>query len=205
MIRKRKSPEVIFILAYIRKPMKPSSHLALYDVPILCRRCDWPGCAEKGAYPAPKNRASLRSYYWFCLDHVRVYNAAWDFLAGMTPEEIESFVRESTVWERSTRKLGDARNASALLREILGDAPPASAGHNAKKKTLAPGEAEALRTLGLAEGASLSDIKARYRALAKRYHPDAGRAGGGEKIKEINRAFATLKKIREKEGKKERP
>ncbi len=40
----------------------------------------------------------------------------------------------------------------------------------------------ALRVLGLGERATLHEIKARYRELAKRHHPDRWNATGSEEI-----------------------
>jgi hypothetical protein len=71
------------------------------------RRCDWPGCAEAGEFRAPGPRASgfdgPGDYRWFCLDHVRAFNAGYDYFAGMSPEEI--FAAQSPIhgWERETR------------------------------------------------------------------------------------------------------
>ena len=52
--------------------------------------CDFPGCPEAGEYRAPKDR-TLSSYYWFCQKHVAEYNKNWDFLKGLSPDEIERF------------------------------------------------------------------------------------------------------------------
>jgi len=30
--------------------------------------------------------AAAAEYYWFCLEHVREYNQAWDYFKGMNPE-----------------------------------------------------------------------------------------------------------------------
>ena len=51
-------------------------------------RCACEGCDAPGEFRAPKDR-SLSDYYLFCLEHVRAYNAGWDFHADLTPEEIE--------------------------------------------------------------------------------------------------------------------
>ncbi|MEJ2027933.1 MAG: hypothetical protein P8X52_10985 [Limibacillus sp.] len=61
------------------------------------RGCDAEGCAEEGLYRAPVSRHQLNQYYWFCLDHVRDYNRAWNYFSGLTPEEVEMLVREDTV------------------------------------------------------------------------------------------------------------
>src|SRR5262249_29646421 len=70
------------------------------------RGCDHPGCAGDGLYRAPRSRAELSAYYWFCLDHVREYNAAWNYYAGMSELEIEREIRNDTTWQRPTWPLG---------------------------------------------------------------------------------------------------
>ena len=72
---------------------------------ILPRRCDWPGCEDMGEYRAPKNRG-LRSYYWFCLDHVRGYNTSWNYYEGMSADEIEQARRDDVTWNRPSWRLG---------------------------------------------------------------------------------------------------
>lgn len=53
------------------------------------------------------------------------------------------------------------------------------------------GREDALTVLGLESNASDQQIKARYRVLAMRYHPDRG--GDGSLLQKINAAMATLK------------
>src|SRR5215475_13028722 len=78
---------------------------ATADVPV--RPCDHPGCIAGGDFRAPKSRLDLHNYYWFCLDHVRAYNSAWNYYAGMNDTEIEAEIRHDTVWHRPSWKLGD--------------------------------------------------------------------------------------------------
>src|SRR5690606_39566236 len=70
------------------------------------RACDHPGCAAEGEYRAPRSRERLTEYYWFCLDHVRAYNKAWDYCAGMGPDDVEHQVRRDTVWRRPAWPFG---------------------------------------------------------------------------------------------------
>src|SRR4051812_40334522 len=74
--------------------------------PVMERRCDMPSCACAGEYRAPKARNRLNEYFWFCLDHVRAYNAQWDYYAGMSTVEIEAHLRADTLWHRPTWPLG---------------------------------------------------------------------------------------------------
>ena len=70
------------------------------------RLCDAPGCEELGEHRAPRSREDLNNYYWFCMDHVRAYNARWNFYAGMNQQEIERQIRADTTWWRPTWPLG---------------------------------------------------------------------------------------------------
>src|SRR5438067_7003919 len=74
------------------------------EMPV--RLCDHPGCEGGGEFRAPRSRLELDRYFWFCLEHVRAYNAAWNYYAGMSEGEIESHIRQDTVWQRPTWKLG---------------------------------------------------------------------------------------------------
>jgi len=55
---------------------------------------------------------------------------------------------------------------------------------------------KALAVLGLAPVATWAEIKARYKRLVKRYHPDAngGDRQAEERLKVINQAYSTLRK-----------
>ena len=70
------------------------------------RLCDHPGCASGGEYRAPRSRFALDTFFWFCLDHVRLFNAQWNYYAGMSAREIEAEIRNDTVWQRPTWPLG---------------------------------------------------------------------------------------------------
>ncbi len=71
------------------------------------RLCDHPGCECGGDFRAPRSRLELDRYYWFCLEHVRAYNLAWNYYAGMSEPEIEAEIRRDTVWQRPSWKLGE--------------------------------------------------------------------------------------------------
>nr|QEG03168.1 chaperone protein DnaJ 11 isoform X1 [Cymbidium ensifolium] len=53
--------------------------------------------------------------------------------------------------------------------------------------------------LGVGERASMGEIKAAYRTLAKRWHPDVAGDGGTGVFLQIQQAYATLSDPREKE------
>jgi len=143
-------------------------------------------------------------YYWFCLPHVQKYNASWDFLAGHSPGQIEQKIRESALWDRPTWPIGEGyhreREVSDRLSEIFGNgdekASPYTQGANVPPP-MGVGEKDALAALGLEPPVDFIDIKAQYRLLVKIHHPDAngGSLEAEEKFKDINQAFALLRRI----------
>jgi DnaJ-domain-containing protein 1 len=164
------------------------------------RLCDMPSCDLFGEYRAPKSRDSLREYHWFCLEHVREYNAAWDFYKGMSPAQIEHHMRADTGWQRPTwplGRLGGGGTDEDLFHDpldILGAARgrpktgPSPAGAPADLR-------QPLDALGLPWPVSLEEVKTRYKELAKRHHPDAngGDRKAEERLKTINLAYAALR------------
>jgi DnaJ-class molecular chaperone len=54
---------------------------------------------------------------------------------------------------------------------------------------------DALDALGLEEAATLSQVKARYKELVKRFHPDTngGDRGKEERLKQVIRAYGHLR------------
>ena len=82
-----------------------------------------PGCHEAGEYRAPKSRTTLNDYHWFCLEHVRAYNAGWDFYKGMSPAEVEAQLRADTSWQRPTWPIGSLGH-TAWDDDVLKDPPP---------------------------------------------------------------------------------
>ncbi|MDE2230059.1 MAG: J domain-containing protein [Alphaproteobacteria bacterium] len=167
------------------------------------RRCDHPGCAGTGEFRAPRSRSALHDYLWFCLDHVRLYNASWNYYAGMTPDEIEHEIRCDTVWQRPSWPLGSrtfryqARFKHHGMFDLEDDEPVANGNDNgtARHRHPASPEARALAVFDLNEPISFPDLKARYKELVKQNHPDAhgGDKAAEERLKVINQAYSTLK------------
>jgi hypothetical protein len=170
------------------------------------RACDHPGCEAAGEFRAPRSRDALREYYWFCLDHVRSYNAGWNYYAGMDEREIEAHIRSDTTWWRPTWPFGpkqrryDADVEDWLHKfETFGDAPGSKESKSdGARATRAPRNAEraALDVLDLELPLTLQGLKVRYKELVKRFHPDAngGNKESEEQLKLINQAYTTLKK-----------
>lgn len=160
-----------------------------------------PGCTAQGEYRAPKSRSNLSEYWWFCLEHVRAYNAAWDYYKGMSPGEIEVELRRDSAWQRPSWPLGSLGASAwedALARDPLGllEAGRLRRGGAAPAADQAPAELrEPLATLGLSWPVTIAAVKTRYKELAKRHHPDAngGDPAAEERIKTINLAYAAVR------------
>jgi len=177
------------------------------------RLCDHPACSARGEYRAPRDRHRLDDYYWFCLDHVRAYNRAWDYFAGMGTEEIEAELRRDTTWQRPTWPFGSfkpraASNAGGFrFRDGFGPFDEDDAAEDARRRQwhqgarangCAAGESEeerALAELDLDPPVNFAAIKQRYKELVKRLHPDVngGDNSQEDRLKTVNRAYATLR------------
>jgi hypothetical protein len=161
-----------------------------------------PNCTHLGSYRAPKSRTELNQYFWFCLDHVRAYNASWDFYKGMTPGQIEAQLRADTSWQRPTWPLGHLGGHldESMLRDpnhVLN----AGLGHGRSNARHPPASEvpielrEPMATLGLDWPVTMDALKTRYKELAKQHHPDAngGDRRSEERLKTINLAYATIR------------
>jgi hypothetical protein len=171
------------------------------------RRCDMPGCCDGAEHRAPKDR-SLSAYYHFCLDHVREYNKAWNFFEGMSTREIEDHMLKSLYGDRPTWKYGVNGDAEEALytkawqfSQFTEEQPPPrkkNGSDHTYSKTAGfahTPEHEALAVMGLQAPIALEDIKARYKELAKKHHPDlnGGDSSSEELLKQINMAYTILK------------
>ena len=164
--------------------------------------CDHPNCEAVGEFRAPRSRSELNQFYWFCLEHVREYNAAWNYYADMDDAAVEAEIRKDIVWQRPTWPLGTRPGASgapfhdplSLLGEGATD-PRADREAQVQMQNLSSDEREALSVLGLVAPITKADVKHRYKLLAKTLHPDAngGDRKAEDRLKSVNHAYTTLK------------
>jgi len=161
--------------------------------PANAPACQWTGCASVGTHRAPKGRTRERAYWHFCLQHVRDYNQSYNYFAGMSEDAVARYQKDAVTGHRPTWKMG--LNGAAdrfhggempsdpfdVMREFGGGVrarperpkPEARPIHNAERK--------AFDTLGLEIDAAAEEIKARFKELVKRHHPDAN---GGDRSTE---------------------
>lgn len=158
-----------------------------------------PDCNAAGEYRAPKDRA-LSDYYWFCLEHVQDYNKAWNYFSGMSMSEVENYINTATVWDRPTRRYDSMAAATETLKRkawqtynFTEDEPPRA--RTTPDPSRQTPEFEALALMGLEPPVTLDTVKAKYKILAKKYHPDLnGHDPEAEEVlKKINMAYTILK------------
>jgi hypothetical protein len=172
-------------------------------------RCDHPGCNEAGEFRAPKGWQREGEYFSFCLEHVRAYNASYNYFQGMSAEAVSLYQRDASTGHRPTWVMGDniaggpqgrgadsAHYADPL--NILGGARAARKAQEPPKPKHGIAARKALDQLGLDESADPTTIRSRYKDMVKRLHPDAN--GGDrsleDKLREIIRAYSYLKSVK---------
>lgn len=176
-------------------------------------RCAIPGCDEPGEYKAPLSAPDFNgpgAWRWLCLDHVRAHNAAYNFFAGMSPEEIQEAQSPIAGWDRSTRAFahhgaGDPPPAWSDFQDPLdaiaarfrpnGGPPPSPSPATSR---FSGEERKALGVLGLSPDSDLHVVRRRYSELVRRFHPD--RNGGDRRhearLRAVIAAWQLLRKAR---------
>lgn len=177
--------------------------------------CAWEGCTEPGLHRAPKGHRAEGQYHNFCMEHVRHYNAAFNFFAGMNPDEIEASIHRkpadapkarsrfslggngtayrpgtSRPREDGTRRFSDPLNIFARYNW--------SQSKNPRRERVAPLhelDRRAFEMLGFDKAVPSDEIKRAYKALVKIHHPDAngGDTSSEERLRAIISAYTHLK------------
>lgn len=178
------------------------------DVPKKAKkkveRCSAPGCVGEAEWRVPKSREKMEERVWLCRAHLKVHNENWDFFAGMSDDDIQRYCVEALTGHRPTWPLG---------KRAAGDKPrpdPAwnyhvQDGHAVFGDTEAPvkprqshltkGQLDALAILNLEETATVLEVRARYKELVKRFHPDAngGDRSTEERLRAVIKAYGHLR------------
>ena len=175
--------------------------------------CEWAGCPNKGPHRAPKGRENSREYFHFCLDHVREYNQSYNFFQGMNPDDVARYQKDALTGHRPTWKMGANSGAKGNSEsDVFGAADPLNVfaelngrsrwrpgAQQAKAETrkVMNAERKALQVMGLTAGATLVEVKTKYKALVKQHHPDAngGDRSTEDRLIEIIKAYNYLKTV----------
>ena len=171
--------------------------------------CEWKGCKEAATHRAPKGRDSENQHYRFCINHVREYNASYNYFKGMSADDVSKYQKDALTGHRPTWKMGtgsmpggmefNATDPLNLFREFNSGAGWRKKSERVEpKRTIRNAERKAFEALGLEVSAEAVEIKARFKELVKRHHPDAN--GGDrvfeEKLREIITAYNYLKSVK---------
>lgn len=159
--------------------------------------CNVVGCLEPGGYKAPKSRDELGHYQWLCLEHIRQYNSQWDYFAGSSADEIESFVRDAVTghrptWSRESRVRERYHKLQDALYEFMAGGPQVK---NPKAPPSMSGKLRrAMAAMDVEYPFTEQSLKVQYRALVKKYHPDVNKGDkkAEETFKQISTAYAML-------------
>ena len=174
------------------------------------RICDYPGCDRVAEYRAPKGRHQEGEFYFFCMEHVREYNKSYNYFSGMKQEDVAAYHKDAITGHRPTWKLGDrakdpragsrgqtvnGKNVEDAFGAFMGagvDAPETAA---PDRPTLIAAHRRAFETLDLEETAEREEIRAKFKALVKRHHPDAngGDRSTEHRLRAVVEAYNTLK------------
>jgi hypothetical protein len=170
------------------------------------RLCEAKDCIGPGSCRVAKSPQNLSEYIWYCPAHARAHNEAWDYFKGMDDNDIQKFRDEAMFGHRPTWPLGKRaakartgtrtqnplHDSHALFED---DADGNPAGPRRPERHLTRLQAMAMDTLQLAHNATLIEIKARYKELVKRFHPDAngGDRGAEERLKQVIKAYGVLR------------
>ena len=177
------------------------------------QHCQAPGCLEPGQFRAPGPRAAgfdgPGDHLWFCLDHVREFNARYNYFAGMSTDEIVAAQHPAAGWANgaATRVFNADGGAGAPPRwadfaDPLDAIGARAAGIRTRAQTAAAAsrfsarEREALTAMDLSGDIDRTALRRRYSELVRRYHPD--RNGGDRRhearLTRVVEAYQLLRK-----------
>ena len=175
--------------------------------------CQWEGCERPGGYKAPAGRNREGQYLNFCLEHVRQYNKNFNYFNGLDDDQIAKFQKESAqTGERPTWRMGTRKPDEPVREDVLRATPawqrnvrskhtsdgrrrPGAAPAGTPVRKLKRLEIKALADLELKADATPEDVRAKYKALVKKYHPDAngGDRSSEERFRQIVQAYKQLR------------
>ncbi|HSG35495.1 MAG TPA: DnaJ domain-containing protein [Sphingomonadaceae bacterium] len=175
------------------------------------RRCEAHGCTEAGEFRAPGSRGAgfdgPGDYRWFCLDHVREFNSAYDWFEGMSAEDILEAQSPLAGWRNQARAFRADAGVDGVPRWADFDDPLDAIGAraadirrraegNREMARFTPREREALNAMGLGGDTDRDTLRRRYSQLVRKYHPD--RNGGDRshesKLGRVVEAYQLLRK-----------
>jgi len=167
---------------------------------------------ERGEFRAPGSQLATYDgpgrYRWFCLEHVREFNAGYDWFEGMSAEEVRAAQHPVAGWRTESRAFRPDAGIDGMPRWADFDDPLEAIGMRAseikaraargraKASRFTPREREALGVMGLGGDADRPMLRRRYSELVRKYHPD--RNGGDRsfetRLQQVVEAYQLLRR-----------
>lgn len=166
------------------------------------KRCHNDSCKLAGKYKAPVGRDFENQYYYFCAAHVKEYNATFNYFNNLGDDQVKAFQKDAQFGHRPTWTMGARKspvNPNAADPFKLFADTPHSQQQRVKRQIEDDGvgalSRKAFATLGLETSASSTEIKAKFKMLAKNLHPDsnAGDRAHEDELAKVMQAYKQLK------------
>ena len=166
---------------------RPKPHTRFHGRVARGEPCAEPGCHEAGEFRSPLELGNFDgpgAWRWLCLDHVREFNARYNFFNGMSTDEIYEQQRPFAGWERETRAFNTVgadrpprwANFTDPLDAISARFRDTTPKQRADGRVLSGEDRRALNELGLDINANRKALRTRYSERVRKFHPD--RNGG---------------------------
>ncbi len=177
------------------------------------RVCERVGCQEPGEFCAPGGGGGPNGpgrWRWFCLEHVREFNAGYDWFEGMSADEVFAAQAPAAGWRTESVTFSPKAGVDGLPRwadfadpldaiSARADGIRSRAEREARMAMsgkFSKDEVEALEVMGLGSNTDRQKLRRRYSELVRRYHPD--RNGGDrrqeQRLGEVVEAYQLLRK-----------
>lgn len=174
--------------------------------------CEWQGCVNCATHRAPKGRQAEGQFWRFCFDHVREYNQSYNYFSGMGDDAVAAYQKDALTGHRPTWKMGSrgggraasdhARHHSTeafadpfgMFGEVGGRSRPEPE-PSRESRMIRNAERRAFESLGVEVSSTPEEIKARFKVLVKKYHPDAngGDISTEDRLRDVIQAYNHLK------------
>jgi hypothetical protein len=156
--------------------------------------CAHPGCESAAEFRAPAGRGpnfdGPGDWRWLCLDHVREFNAGYNYFEGMSSDEIQAAHNPYGGWDRETR----------AFAHMGADGPPKWSDFQDPLDAIGARFRRSAAEGPRLDGRELSDgdrksLRIRYADLLRRYHPDhnGGDRGHEKALQAVIEAYTHLK------------
>ena len=158
--------------------------------------CDQENCYEIAMFKAPKS-VNSKNYYYFCKEHIKIYNKRWNFFAGKSQNEIYNYLKNEMYINKPTRPISD--RISSKIKFDFSYIFENNYNYNKKSDNndLVDDLSAALTLFKLKQPFSMQELKKSYKELVKKNHPDVhgGDINKDSLLKKINNYYKNLKKV----------